>query len=75
MAEGSGLTAVAVDPDAQYVQFWEAGASAKGEFHCGDCGYGITIHSVLPVCPMCASTAWEQNAWSPFTRAALTVEV
>jgi rubredoxin len=52
-----------------YVAFWAAGDVAKGEFHCSDCGYGVTVHRVLPQCPMCGGTAWEQAAWSPFTRA------
>jgi hypothetical protein len=61
-------TGSATDPD--YVQFWAAGDRAKGEFHCSECGYGVAVHSRLPACPMCASTSWEQSAWSPFSRAA-----
>jgi hypothetical protein len=53
-----------------YVEFWAAGQTAKGEFHCADCGYGVTIVRTLPVCPMCGSSTWEQSTWSPFTRAA-----
>ena len=34
-----------------------AGASARGEFHCTECGYGITVHHILPTCPMCRGTA------------------
>jgi rubredoxin len=52
-----------------YVDFRLAGESVKGEFHCSQCGYGITIYRELPVCPMCSGTTWEQSAWSPFTRA------
>lgn len=47
-----------------------AGASAKGEFRCTGCGYGVTVHSKLPRCPMCgADDSWEQLDWSPFGRA------
>jgi rubrerythrin len=51
-----------------YVRFWATGDLAKGEFHCSDCGYGVTVHRALPACPMCGSTSWEQADWSPFTR-------
>ena len=39
---------------ADYIRFWAAGQRAKGEFHCADCGYGVTVHTELPSCPMCA---------------------
>ena len=48
---------------------WVAGARAKGEFRCDGCGYGVTVYRALPMCPMCAGTAWEQAPWSPLTRA------
>ena len=54
-----------------YVQFWSAGESVKGEFHCAECGYGVTVCRELPVCPMCGGASWEQSTWSPFGRAAL----
>jgi rubrerythrin len=53
----------------EYVEFVIVGQNAKGEYHCSDCGYGVTVHRVLPRCPMCGGGAWEQAAWSPFTRA------
>jgi len=56
-----------------YVQFWAAGTTAKGEFHCSECGYGITIVRALPVCPMCGGTSWEQSQWSPFSRSGSTL--
>jgi rubrerythrin len=56
-------------PTDGYVSFWASGETAKGEFHCSDCGYGVTVHRALPLCPMCGGSAWEQVAWSPFTRA------
>jgi hypothetical protein len=49
-----------------FVDFLHAGSSAKGEFHCSECGYGVTIFRALPVCPMCGGEAWEQSTWSPF---------
>ena len=51
-----------------YVDFRSAGTSAVGEFHCGECGYGVIVSRELPRCPMCGGTTWEQSAWSPFTR-------
>ena len=51
-----------------YVEFWVSGDSVKGEFHCAECGYGVTIVRALPLCPMCGGTSWEQSPWSPFTR-------
>ncbi len=56
-------------PDEGYVESWATGTSAKGEFHCSECGYGIAVCRDLPLCPMCGGTAWEQAAWSPFSRA------
>ncbi len=54
--------------EAGYVAFWQAGVSAKGEFHCAECSYGVIVTRELPTCPMCGSTAWEQATWSPFAR-------
>jgi rubrerythrin len=54
-----------------YVEFWAAGDAVKGEFHCSECRYGVTIVRALPVCPMCGGTAWEQTAWHPFTHNAI----
>lgn len=55
-------------PDSGNVPFWPAGAGAKGEFHCSECGYGVTVVHALPPCPMCSGTTWEQTTWSPFGR-------
>jgi rubrerythrin len=52
-----------------FVAFRAAGESVKGEFHCSECGYGVTIVRALPVCPMCGGVSWEQTAWHPFTHA------
>ena len=54
-------------PD-EFVAFWPAGKSVKGEFHCSECGYGVTIVRALPTCPMCGGNTWEESPWSPFTR-------
>ncbi len=55
--------------DGEFVQFWAAGASVKGEFHCSECGYGVAVYRALPTCPMCGGESWEQAAWRPFWRA------
>ena len=57
--------------DGDYVEFAKTGTSARGEYHCSECGYGVTVHAALPECPMCSGTTWEPTAWSPFTRARL----
>lgn len=54
----------------EHVQLRETGESAKGEYRCSECSYGVTVHATLPVCPMCAGRSWEQTARSPFGRAA-----
>ena len=54
-----------------FVAFLAAGDVVKGEFHCADCGYGVTVYRALPVCPMCAGSSWEQAPWSPLTRAGI----
>ena len=41
-----------------------AGVKAKGEFRCAGCGYGISIYSTLPRCPMCGTESWEQLQWT-----------
>jgi rubredoxin len=55
-------------PD-EFVEFFVTGAQAKGEYHCSGCGYGVTVHSELPRCPMCGGGTWEQTPWAPFTHA------
>jgi rubrerythrin len=66
MAEGIETTRRATG---DYVEFWVEGQSVKGEFHCAQCGYGVTIVRALPLCPMCGGRSWEQADWSPFKRA------
>ena len=53
-----------------FVDLFQAGAPAKGEFHCAECGYGVTVQTRLPSCPMCAGATWEQSPWSAFSRGA-----
>ena len=65
MAEGIETSGAADE----YVEFWAAGQTVKGEFHCAECGYGVTVYRKLPACPMCSGSTWEQVPWSPLTRA------
>jgi rubrerythrin len=64
MQEGGSPRSVEDD----FVEFHSAGEPVKGEFHCSECGYGVTIVRSLPLCPMCGGTSWEQTTWSPFSR-------
>jgi hypothetical protein len=48
--------------------FLTAGTEAAGEFLCAECGYGVTVRSRLPECPMCRGIEWEETSTSPFTR-------
>jgi rubrerythrin len=45
---------------AGYVPFFATGTVVSGEFHCSECGYGVSVQQQLPLCPMCGGTAWEQ---------------
>ena len=65
----SELHPAGLEAGGDFVAFVEAGARVKGEFHCADCGYGVTVYRTLPTCPMCGCEHWEQSAWSPLTRA------
>jgi hypothetical protein len=58
------LPEVALD-DPGLVAFSVAGAELAGEFRCADCGYGAVIQRVLPVCPMCGGSVWEQHGRGP----------
>jgi rubrerythrin len=66
MAQGIETSQTATD---DFVEFWATGQAVKGEFHCSECGYGVTIVRTLPLCPMCGGSSWEQSTWSPFLRA------
>jgi rubrerythrin len=41
------------------VQVLGAGELAAGEYHCSECGYGVSVQHRLPRCPMCSGLAWE----------------
>jgi len=58
----------ATDAGDEYVQFWPAGALAKGQFSCTACGNRVTVHQVLPRCTTCGEWLWERADWSPFAR-------
>jgi rubrerythrin len=45
--------------DPGVVLFLRAGERAQGPFQCADCGYGVSVQTALPSCPMCAGTSWE----------------
>ena len=45
--------------DGDFVPFWQAGAHVAGAFRCSACGYGVTVQTGLPHCPMCGGATWE----------------
>lgn len=49
-----------------FVPFAAAGDPAAGAYHCSGCGYGVTVSTLLPACPMCGGVTWEPAVWSPF---------
>jgi Zn finger protein HypA/HybF involved in hydrogenase expression len=40
------------------VAFLRAGDEARGAFQCADCGYGVSVQTTLPRCPMCTGRSW-----------------
>jgi len=48
-------------------EFAHTGSIATGPYRCSGCGYGVTVRTTLPRCPMCSGEQWQQTAWSPFT--------
>jgi len=46
---------------AGYVTFVAAGEKAMGDYHCSECGYGVSVQQRLPRCPMCHGGAWEPS--------------
>jgi rubrerythrin len=52
------------DREVGYVDFVTPGAPAAGAFHCSACGYGVTVQTTLPQCPMCNGTTWERETTS-----------
>ena len=59
-----GVQKVESEP-VEYVDFVTTGAPATGAFHCSSCGYGVTVQSTLPQCPMCNGTTWERETPHP----------
>jgi rubrerythrin len=43
------------------IAFHAAGEQAFGEYRCAECGYGVTIRTALPFCPMCGGGSWEAS--------------
>ena len=56
----------AVEPEGVPI-FLAAGSTATGEYRCAECGYGVTVRMMLPVCPMCRGQSWEGPGTSPFS--------
>lgn len=65
--EPSGVAGAAAGTDGVPI-FRVAGSPAFGEFRCAQCGYGVTVRQMLPVCPMCRGRSWEDPATSPYVR-------
>jgi hypothetical protein len=63
------ISSTTADDDDECVEFWPAGALAKGQFSCTACGNRVTVHQVLPRCSVCGERLWERAEWSPFARA------
>jgi hypothetical protein len=53
-------------PEEDYVEFWRAGAVARGVFCCIECGRTVTSVHRLPLCPGCFGQLWEEASTSPF---------
>lgn len=51
------------------VELRAAGEDASGEFRCSGCGYGVSVASTLPSCPMCGGGSWEPGPWTASARA------
>jgi hypothetical protein len=49
-----------------YVDFWPAGAVAKGYFRCTACGASTNVKFVLPRCEECGERLWEREESSPY---------
>jgi hypothetical protein len=61
--------------DGDEIQLSAAGDHVKGEFHCADCGYAITVCKELPPCPMCGCESWQAALWRPFGRASAITSI
>ena len=56
----TGLTRSPHAPDGGLPVFHAAGDAVAGEFLCAECGYGVSVRSALPFCPMCRGSVWEE---------------
>lgn len=50
-----------VEAQEQAAQELVAGTPATGEYRCTGCGYGVTVFTRLPRCPMCGA----EDSWAP----------
>ena len=62
----SALRAVGTVAERDYVEFWPAGAAAKGRFRCTACGDTTSVKFVLPSCAVCGERLWERDDSSPY---------
>ena len=46
--------------EGDYVEFWPAGALAKGRFRCSACNAEVNVRQVLPRCLLCGERLWER---------------
>jgi predicted RNA-binding Zn-ribbon protein involved in translation (DUF1610 family) len=49
-----------------YVEFWPAGAVAKGRFRCTSCGSPTEVKYVVPACAQCGERLWERDETSAY---------
>ena len=68
--ERAAPSGAALGPADEYVEFWQAGAVARGLFCCVACGWRLVSAHVLPSCPSCDGRLWEELATSPFATGA-----
>ena len=61
-----GATTEVLEQRADYVAFAAAGEARVGEYHCSECGYGVIVQRLLPLCPMCGGTSWEPSPRRPY---------
>ncbi|MBA3842177.1 MAG: hypothetical protein H0X39_06105 [Actinobacteria bacterium] len=52
--------------DREYVEFAHTGTTGTGPYRCSGCGYGVTVRTTLPRCPMCSGEQWQRPTLSPF---------
>jgi predicted RNA-binding Zn-ribbon protein involved in translation (DUF1610 family) len=56
----------AATSEREYVEFWPAGAVAKGRFRCTACGSATEVKYVVPACPQCSERLWEREETSAY---------